>query len=539
MSNYLPSAATPKRMPQDEPILGMEMVENNAGGWTFEASQAARLERFLILGCEGGTYYVREKDLTRQNLDNIRRICVGSEGVQAVELIKDVSIKGRAPSNDPALYALAMAACSKDGAVRKAAFVALPQVARIGTHLFTFCKFVDGMRGWGRGLKRAVRMWYHNKNKKLLAYQVLKYQGREGWTHKDVLRMCHLGHNTSLMRWVVGVENGVRRLKDGRTYPAVKDALPKIIEGYLKAHSASNNPKEVAKIILEYGLTREMIPMEVQKSPEVWEALLENMPLEAMVRCLGRMGAVELLTPFSQAEETIVKRLSDVDMIHRQRLHPLKVFPALLVYGVGRGERGGLKWGVCGRVKEALNAAFYTAFHNVRPSRKKFYLAVDVSGSMGQGRVAGIPRMTPAVGAALMAVLMARTEPNCYIGAFADEFKELPIGPHESVESVVCKTRGMVFGGTDCAIPIKDALQRNIPVDAFVVITDGETWAGNLHNCQAIQDYRRRTGINAKMVVMNMVANATSLCNSSDFGSLDVVGFDAGVPQVIKEFVET
>ena len=37
---------------------------------------------------------------------------------------------------------------------------ALPQVARTGTHLFQFATFVEGFRGWGRSLRRAVGGWY-------------------------------------------------------------------------------------------------------------------------------------------------------------------------------------------------------------------------------------------------------------------------------------------------------------------------------------------------------------------------------------------
>ncbi len=66
------------------------------------------------------------------------------------------SREGRAPKNDPALFALALAAGSADEATRKAALDALPQVARTGTHLFQFATFVEGFRGWGRSLRRAV-----------------------------------------------------------------------------------------------------------------------------------------------------------------------------------------------------------------------------------------------------------------------------------------------------------------------------------------------------------------------------------------------
>ena len=64
-------------------------------------------------------------------------------------------------------------------------------MARTGTHLFIFARYVQQFRGWGRGLRRAVGDWYLAKEPDKLAYQVLKYRQREGWTHRDLLRLAH------------------------------------------------------------------------------------------------------------------------------------------------------------------------------------------------------------------------------------------------------------------------------------------------------------------------------------------------------------
>ena len=41
---------------------------------------------------------------------------------------------------------------------------------------------------------------------------------------------------------------------------------------------------------------------------------------------------------------------------------------------------------------------------------------------------------------------------------------------------------GLPFGGTDCALPIKYAIDNGIEVDTFLVITDNETWGGYEHS---------------------------------------------------------
>ena len=47
------------------------------------------------------------------------------------------------------------------------------------------------MRGWGRGLRRAIGTWYTNMDERRLAYQLVKYRQRNGWTHTDTLRKAH------------------------------------------------------------------------------------------------------------------------------------------------------------------------------------------------------------------------------------------------------------------------------------------------------------------------------------------------------------
>jgi 60 kDa SS-A/Ro ribonucleoprotein len=279
-----------------------------------------------------------------------------------------------------------------------------------------------------------------------------------------------------------------------------------------------------------------MIPTEVQKSPKVWDALLEKMPLMAMIRTLGRMSASGLLVPFSDASSRVIARLVDPEYLQKSRVHPIQILSALLTYKQGHGQKGKLSWTPVPQVVDALNDAFYLAFDNVRPTGKRFYLGIDVSGSMTRGEVAGIEGLTPNMGAAAMAMLIARTETNHFIGGFSARFVDLGITKSMRLDTAMKKCQ-RDFGGTDCAIAIKHALEKKYPVDAFVVITDGETWAGTEATSQSLQRYRDVTGIATKLIVINMVANRTSLCDPVDGGSLDIVGFDSSVPTLINEFL--
>ena len=512
--------------PQREAIPGSAQVPNSAGGYAFPVDDWVRLDRFLILGTEGGSYYAGEHRLTRDSAEAVLR-CVKADGLRAVARIREISRSGRAPRNDPAVFALAIAAKLGDEPTRKAAFAAVPDVARTSTHLFQFAEAVQAFGGWGRATTRAVAGWYERENVGELAYQAVKYRQREGWTHADMLRLSHPKAPTAAHRelyaWIV----------DG-VVPADGEAL-KQIQGFEELQKATD-PAQAARLIAKHRLPWETVPAELRSSPEVWAALLEEMPLTAMIRNLATMTRIGLIVPMADATRRVVRELRDRDRIRKARAHPMALLAALKTYEQGHGERGKHTWTPVQQVVDALNESFYLAFDNVEATGKRWLLGVDVSGSMSVGAVAGVAGMTPRVAAAAMTLVTAAIEPEHVIMAFQHELTPLSISPRERLDDVVRKTDRLPFGGTDCALPMLYAMERKLKIDVFVVYTDSETWFGRVHPVQALQQYRQKMGVSAKLIIQAFVANRFSIADPNDAGMLDVVGFDTAVPSLIRDF---
>ena len=53
---------------------------------------------------------------------------------------------------------------------------------------------------------------------------------------------------------------------------------------------------------------------------------------------------------------------------------------------------------------------------------------------------------------------------------------------------------------------------------------------------QALQQYRQKMGIPAKLIVQAFVANRFTIAHPNDAGVLDVIGFDTAMPSVIRDF---
>ena len=517
-----------KATPQSEPVPSKKMVKNNAEGYGFAVDDWVRLERFLILGSEGGTYYVTEKELTIRNATAVQR-CIKSDGMRVVDTLVEISQEGRAPKNDPALFVLAMCASLGDDETRKMALGSLPKVARIGTHLFHFLEYAKLFRGWGRGLREAVSKWYNDKPADRLAYQVVKYRQRDGWTHRDALRLAHpqpfTPEHDAIYQWIVSPEKyDEKGLSIG------------LVDVFNVAQSATDK-RRICALIREEGLTREMIPTQFLSEPQVWEALLEKMPMTAMIRNLGNMSKVGLLkTGNWDAINTVVERLADKDRLKKSRIHPLSVLAALHTYSAGRGFRGRGEWNAVPQIVDALDAAFYTCFGNVEPTNKSIVLALDISGSMTWGNIAGVGGITPRVGSAAMALVTANVERRHAFVGFSRNLIPLNISPRQRLDDVCKYLAGLPFGGTDCAQPMIFAMKEKYKVDTFVIYTDSETWAGEIHPFQALQEYRRKVNPSAKLVVVGMVSNEFTIADPDDAGMMDVVGFSTATPNVISDF---
>jgi 60 kDa SS-A/Ro ribonucleoprotein len=96
----------------------------------------------------------------------------------------------------------------------------------------------------------------------------------------------------------------------------------------------------------------------------------------------------------------------------------------------------------------------------------------------------------------------------------------------------------MPFSSTDCALPMIQALKNNEQVDAFVIYTDSETYMGTIHPQAALEEYRKATGIDAKLIVVGMTSNCLTIADPKDLNTLNLAGFDTATPRIISDFTQ-
>ena len=507
------------------------MAANNAGGFTFVLDQWGVLDRFIMIGSESGNYYVEEKDVTRQSFDNILK-CIASDGLRVVERVLSYSLAGRAPKNDPALVVLALAAAKGSPLVQTSAYEALPKVARIGTHLFTFVGVLHAVGKWNAAAKRGLAKWYTARSIERLAVQVMKYQSRNGWSHRDVLRLAHVKPTDEIQ------SNLFKYVTKGANAMNFDLPLPQLVVDFELMKRGDR--KDVLRVIeSNKDVSWELVPTEHLKDKDVLMSLVPNMGLTALIRQLGKFTAAGIMGPLSAGSKLAVSKLSDGEALKLARVHPLTILQAIKTYGQGRGEKGSLSWTPDQRIIDALNDAFYASFSNVEDTGAGILLGVDCSSSMFSASVNGSSTLSAAEVAGVMALAIVKNQKNYWIGGFNTKMSEFKISPSMRLDAVLSVMREFSWGGTDCALPMLHAMSNGMTsVDGFCVVTDNETWAGHVHPIEALRDYRREHISTAKLVVIGTSVSSFTIADPKDGGMLDIAGFDSAAPTIIADFFQ-
>lgn len=561
-SSYL-KHITGNETPQSEKAKDNQ-VKNLAGGYVFKIDDWGILNRVLILGNSGGTYYASERSVALNHFDVVKR-CLSCDYKRTIDTIVAISDQGRAFKNYPAIFALAVCSVYGDKKARTYANQMVPKVARYSTDLFTYVANVLSLKEnkKGKGLQRSIGRWYTEKDVEKLSYQVCKYPKRSVEGHKighaDLLKIARIcpkkGNNCArnsksltipsedhslLLKYAI---NGLSSPDNEKgisldTFNGWKDNKK---FQYIWAHEKAKNAKtkkDVIKLINDYKLTRESIPPEFINEASVQKALLPHMPMTALIRNLGGMTSSGLLKPLSKEVDMVIEKISNEEALQKARIHPMSIIMALKVYKSGKGIR--TSWSPSQQILECLDDSFYKAFKYIEPTGKKYLLGIDVSGSMGWGTLYGGQNnvLTSAESAAVIAMCIARLEKKHLMMGFSHEFKDLGITKSDSLSTVLRKTSSHNFGSTDCALPMQYALENDLDVDIFVVLTDNETWCGRVHPFQALKQYRKKKNKEAKLAVLAFEADNFSIADPSDSGMIDIVGLDSNVPIVLSEFAK-
>ena len=514
--------------PQTQPIPGREseMIKGRSGGWMFDAGIWKMLRRCLLIGTAQSTYYAGKQELTEDFVAVVQNAIAENPNKVAEEIL--YASDGRAINNSAPILALVLLSMGEAPQAKKAFQEIFPQVIRTGSHFYEWLSYTKSMRGFGKVIREVGKTWLSRDDVKGLAYQLLKYQQRQGFSNRDALRLFHVKPPTEdhrqLFEWVV---KGWEKLPT----EIPSEALAQIWwYEWLK-----RNPNQTHEAIAKGHLTHEMAAPVGKMDQQAWQLLFNEMPIGAMLRNLGSLTELGVLQVGNKANVNRVQGvLNSKEHLRKGRIHPIDVLKALKTYqSGGKLGRSQKTWTPVPRIVDILETAVELSFDVVEPTGNVFMHAVDVSSSMSYGIVDSVGLSCCEI-ATVMALVTAKAETNYMIRGFATEFRDLQITAKDSFSSAVAKASNQNFGGTDATVAYEWMIKNKFKADVVCFWTDSESWAGYKYPTQALAEYRKKVNRNVKAVYITLAPYRITLVDPNDPLSWDLGGFDPGVPRLIQ-----
>lgn len=525
----------------------MEII-NIFGKEVYKISALEQVKRFLSLGSDNGTYCVKSTDLLEMNIKSIDIVLNDEdERFKLLDIIKFYIDNNKCKKQETIVYLLAKC-CSYEAhnkntdilEFRTEAYSLLNIVCTIPTTLFLFIKYtkhiynkIYNTNGWNNLHKRAINNWYSSKSDETLLYHITKYKDRNGYTHKDVLRLAHIKPDTigkhDIYKYIIKGFDAVCNIMDD-----IDGDSNKLI-GFIRDYECMKTATDsniIVELINKRKFAREHIPTNMLNDPLVWEALLVNMGDIALLRNLNKLTICGLFDNYE-----IVTNVCD-KIINIKKIHPIQLLIALKMYSSGCGCKGSNVWTPNQDIIDSLNDKFYELFKNVIPSGKRVCIGMDVSGSMYSNKAIGTECMSAAEISCALAMIMKYSDDRIDIMGFSNKFIPLNISPHRRLDDNLNTIKNLPFSSTDISLPFIWALDNNKEYDAFIVLTDNETNTNSIKPIDALKQYREKMNISScKLIVVAMTANDISVADPNDKDMLDIAGFDASVPDIINEFI--
>lgn len=534
-------------------IVNEISCKNNCDKNVLKIDDLTQVKRFMIYGSESGTYYVTAQDLTLQNIKCLDRILWTDKRDKLLDIIRELENNNRCKNKDMIIYALAECCTwnlnyKESIKFRKKAYILMREICKIPTHLFLFihfCKSISKIKNnstcWNNLHKKAITEWYNDKKPKQLVYLITKYKNRNDYTHRDILRLCHIKAISDLQNdlyyWIVNGECEFDNLKEDQEGLDILNW----IKDYQIIQSLSGNEESIDKAVILINrnkFVREHVPTGLLGSKKIWTALLSEMPILAVLRNLNKMTSIGVFENHHNIM-TVINLLGNDIARKKAKIHPMQVLITLKMYSKGCGDLGKLTWHPVTKIVDFLDELFYKMFDEIEPIGKKILIALDVSGSMTFNGCKGSNCIMPLEVGSAMAMIWKKNEEFADIMAFSHDFVPLNISPRRRLDDNLNSMRHLPFSSTDISRPFTWALENRKSYDAFIVITDNETNSNTIDPIVALNNYRQKMQLPAsKLVVLATTATSFSVADPNDSNCLDCCGFDANVPDIINDFIK-
>ena len=418
-----------------------------------------------------------------------------------IELGRAIEMHRFAADEDPEFMARALVYARNEGFMRLQPLIGLAVLSLASPRLFELVfdkvvrilpdltEFTVALASLGRGQGgRVVKRAAARKLAALTEYEVLKYAGEgRGYSLRDLLRVYHPKaadeKSTLLFKYIADK-------LDWSEVPA--EALPQVRAFEKLKALGANQTAEAITLAREYRLPYNVVTGAVAKmTPELWRALLPELPLFALVRHLAALERCGVITE-DECDSRIVDRLTNPEAIRKAKILPFRFAQAWQQVQTG--------W-----LKEALEKAVDLSVDCLPEISGKTAVLLDASGSMdGQFLTAG---------AVLALAVYRRAGAKGDFILFDTEAKVFDMAGNGSILAAAAKV--CAGGGTDTACGIRLMMKNHFRVDNIVIVTDEQQNTGSPFYTE-LRHYRAILNPNARAFIVDVAPYGTAMVPADD-----------------------
>ncbi|MEQ6359443.1 TROVE domain-containing protein [Thermoanaerobacter thermohydrosulfuricus] len=406
---------------------------------------------------------------------------------------------------NPNFVAKALVFARNRGLMRLQPIFGLAKLSLVSTELFSkvfnnvvlvpsdlqdFMMILEGHgRGQGgRAVKRQVAQFLNS----ISEYWAIKYNGRgRGYSLGDIVKTIH-------PKPINDKQKNIFAYLIGKDYD--KTLVPQIAA--YEALKRTTDVNEQIALIQEGKLPYEVVTGVVKPNREIWNAILYQMPIFALLRNLNTLDRAGVL---DENKEYITSVLNDPERLAKSKILPFRFITAF--------EEVKKAW-----VRDVLRQAVEITFDNLPEIPGKTAVFLDVSGSM-EGNYLRI-------GSVFALALYKKTKGNGIFWTFDTLVYDQQPSMHDSILTQAEKIRAR--GSTDTGAPVRKLREDNVYVDNIIIITDEQQNTGSPFY-RELEKYRYSINPNVKTFIIDIAPYRSAMVPPTDKNTYYIYGWSETV----------
>ncbi len=445
-------------------------IRNRDGFPAYERPLEEQYLQTLLTNTLGNTYYATKEELLQEST-RVHEDMLDADAEFAAKAMAFARNEGFMRLQP--IYGLARLSAANPSLFARA----FPHVIKIPSDLSDFLTILRGQgRGeGGRAVKREVAKFLNAVSE----YWTLKYNGRgRGYSIGDMIITSHAKakdeRQNRLFRYAMGKEGGLGDLPQLAAFEALKTA---------------ETDAERIRWIAEGKLPHEIVTGAVKPTKAIWNAILEQMPIFALLRNLNTMDRAGVL---DERYGYIKQQLTSADVLRRSKILP---FRFLTAYNKIEKE-----W-----VRDVLRQSVELTFDNLPDLTGRTAIFLDVSGSMDGEYLR--------IGSVFALALFKKTEGHSLFWTFDTQVHD----PKPSrVDSILTQAERIhSIGGTDTGEPVRRLLRHPQTFDNIIIVTDEQQNTGSSF-CRELQIYRHKRNKSAAAFVIDLAPYNAAMVPPTD-----------------------